>query len=603
MEDALKQKQDIAPASGAAFRERIALRLAVIRKSVVAHRAEVVCAALLLLMALNLFAALSRKTITNDEIVHIPAGYYHLVAGKFQLNNEHPPLIKMWAALPLLFIQPNEAVTSVNEVIGNYSEETWKYLDQFWPNNKKPFEAISFWTRAMMILITLGLGVLIFLYARDLVGERPAILAVALYTLEPTVLGHGRLVHTDLPVAFVFLLFFFTLRYYLAARSSRPALLLGLVSGLALVVKFSMIILLPVLGCLVVAGFILAPRLRESRKKIAIHLALVICAILFVVNAAYYFRSPPIEPADVRWVQTMSAPTFDRWMTFFNVGSKVVPTYFLFGQYNVLLHNRDGHPTSLLGQYNRNGWWYYFPVAFAIKTSLPFLILSVAALGWALWATWKRDWRFLWLIVPFALYAAFSMSSRINIGIRHFLPAYPFLFIAGGVLVDRLLRVRYAQRLIVAVLVLTFGWMGVEMLRAYPDYIPYMNQLASAHPHWWYLSDSNVEWGDDARALAEYLHARGETDVRGAVSGGWGTLGLFDIRYHEIFPKPGRVIPDTRYVAIGAGFLNGSTIALQADEEGRTLSDEQRVNYLAEYRTRIPEATFGNSIYLYRMKD
>ena len=603
MEDALKQKQEAGAAIGAIIAHAFALVFANARRLVAERRAEAVCAALLVLMAANLFASISRKSITNDEIVHIPAGYYHLVAGKFQLNNEHPPLVKMWAALPLLFIQPNEATPSPGEVTGNFSEETWKYLDQFWPNNKDHFAAISFWTRTMMILITLGLGVLIFVYARGLFGARAAVLAVALYTLEPTVLGHGRLVHTDLPSAFVFLLFFSVLRYYLPARTLRRALLLGLVSGLALVVKFSMILLLPVLACLAITAFILAPRLQESRKKIAIHLALVVCAMLFVVNAAYYFRSPPIEPADVRWVQTMSAPAFNRWMTFFHLGSKVVPTYFLFGQYNVMLHNRDGHPTSLLGQYNTKGWWYYFPVAFAIKTSLPFLILSVAALAWALWALWKRDWRFLWLLVPFAIYAALSMSSRINIGVRHFLPAYPFLFIAAGALLDRLLHVRYAHHLMVAVVVLTFGWMSVEMLRAYPDYIPYMNQLASAHPHWWYLSDSNVEWGDDARALAEYLRARGETDVRGALSGGWGTLQLYGIRYHEIFPKPGRVTPETRYVAIGASFLNGSTIAVPSDEQGKLVSDAQRINYLGEYRTRTPEATFGNSIYLYRVKD
>lgn len=83
-------------------------RLEMFKQFVLAHRAEVVCACLLLLMAINLFAAISRKSITNDEIVHIPAGYYHLVAGDFHLNNEHPPLIKMWAVLPLLFIQPEE---------------------------------------------------------------------------------------------------------------------------------------------------------------------------------------------------------------------------------------------------------------------------------------------------------------------------------------------------------------------------------------------------------------------------------------------------------------------------------------------------------------
>ena len=209
----------------------------------------------------------------------------------------------------------------------------------------------------------------------------------------------------------------------------------------------------------------------------------------------------------------------------------------------------------------------------------------------------------LWLLIPISIYCVLSMTSHINIGVRHFLPVYPFLFSAAGALLDRVLSLRYPRHLAIALVVVSFGWMAAEALRTYPDYIPYMNQLASAHPHWWYLSDSNVEWGDDARALAEYLHAHGENEVRGAVSGGWGSLGLYDIHYYEIFPKPGRVIPETRYVAIGASFLNGSTVAVPADQDGKLVSDEQRVNYLAAYRGRTPEAVFGNSIYLYRVKD
>jgi hypothetical protein len=305
----------------------------------------------------------------------------------------------------------------------------------------------------------------------------------------------------------------------------------------------------------------------------------------------------------VEWVEARSPEASDKWLTFFHLGSRIVPTYYLFGQYNVMLHNRDGHAASLLGQYGTQGWWYYFPVAFALKTSLPFLIVTLAALGWALWRLFgRRDKRILWLLIPIAIYAVLSMTSHINIGIRHFLPVYPFLFIAAGALIERLLRVRYARHLAIALVVLAFGWMSAEALRAYPDYLPYMNQLASAHPHWWYLSDSNVEWGEDGRALADYLHARGETEIVGALAGGWGSLQQYGITYHEIFPKPGVTVPDTRYVAIGASFLNGSTIYVSADENGKSISDEQRVNYLAAYRTRQPEVVLGNSIYVYRVK-
>jgi hypothetical protein len=580
------------------------VRLEAFRQFFRRNRTQTVCAALLLLMAINMLAANSRKGITNDEIVHIPAGYYHLVAGEFQLNNEHPPLIKMWAALPLLFIQPNESPPTAEEKQGVYGTLTWSYEDRFWQANRREFETILFLTRVMMIVLALGLGILIFAFTRSLLGPRAAVLAVALYTLEPTVLGHGRIVHTDLPGAFAFLLFFFVLRIYWQAKTTRNALLLGLASGLALLTKFSMIVLIPVLACLALAGIVFAPRLRIVRKRLALHGGLVLILVLLMINAAYRFQGPPIVHGDVQWVQARSPEAFDRWMTFFRAGSRVVPTYYLFGQYNVMLHNRDGHAASLLGQYNTKGWWYYFPVAFALKTSLPFLVITLTALAWTLWRLLrKRDQRMLWLLIPISIYCVLSVTSHINIGVRHFLPAYPFLFSAAGALLDRVLSLRYPRHLAIALVVVSFGWMAAEALRTYPDYIPYMNQLASAHPHWWYLSDSNVEWGDDARALAEYLHAHGENEVRGAVSGGWGSLGLYDIHYYEIFPKPGRVIPETRYVAIGASFLNGSTVAVPADQDGKLVSDEQRVNYLAAYRGRTPEAVFGNSIYLYRVKD
>ena len=578
-------------------------KLAALRQFVSAHKSETLCFALLLLMALNLFGAIARKNITNDEIVHIPAGYYHLVAGDFQVNNEHPPLIKMWAVLPLLFIQPNESPLTEAELQGNFVSLTWSYDERFWQSNHALFETISFWSRAMMVVLTVVLGILIFIFARDLFGERAAVFAVALYSIEPTVLAHGRIVHTDLPSALAFLFFFIVLRNYLKVRTARNAMVLGLVTGIALLTKFSMIVLVPVIGGMGIAVFIFAPGLQESRKRILLHAVIVVCLVLLMINAAYRFQRPSLSPGDVQWVQARSPEAFDRWMTFFRAGSKIVPTYYLFGQYNVMLHNRDGHYASLLGQYSQRGWWYYFPVAFALKTTLPFLLLTLPALGYAVWRlVRKKDERFLWLVVPIAVYAAISLTSHINIGIRHFLPVYPFLFILGAVLLDRLLRLRDARHLMMALAVLAFGWMSAEALRAFPDYIPYMNQLASAHPHWWYLSDSNVEWGDDARALADYLHARGETDVRGAVSGGWGTLAQYGIAYHEIFPRPGVEIPETRYVVVGASFLNGSTIAVPADENGDLISAEARVNYLAAYRTLQPEAVIGNSIYVYRVK-
>jgi hypothetical protein len=577
--------------------------LAQARRWALSRWAEVGCAALLLIMSVQLFAIVARKNITNDELVHIPAGYYHLVAGEFQFNNEHPPLIKMWAALPLLFIQPKESAKTSGDAENDYREVSWAFHQNFWNNNRSQFQLITFWTRAMMILLTCLLGIVIFLFARDLFGKRVAVLAVALFTLEPTVLAHGRIVHTDLPALLVYLLFFFALRRYFQQRTLRRAMVLGLVSGVALITKFSMIVLIPVLVIVALLAVAVAPRLGEDRRKIILHSLVVLFIVWFAVNAAYRFQSPPISPGDVKWVQARSPENAGRWLTFFEVGSKLVPTYYLFGQYNVMLHNRDGHATSLLGQHNNTGWWYYFPVAFALKTSLPFLILTLGGITFALvQLIKKRDWRYLWLIVPMVIYALLSMTSHINIGVRHFFPEFGFFFILAAVLLDLLLRTRSLRLIGLAIIVLGFGWMTLEDVRAYPNYIPYMNQLASSHPKWWYLSDSNVEWGDEAQELANYLHAQGETEVRGATMGAWGTMDQLGIKYYEIFPRPGVKLPDTKYIIIGASFMNGSTNSIPPDANGKTVSDEERINYLAPYRTMQPEIVIGDAVYVFRVK-
>ncbi|MBA3354822.1 MAG: glycosyltransferase family 39 protein [Pyrinomonadaceae bacterium] len=600
--------------------------LEMLKQFVLAHRAEVVCACLLLLMAINLFAAISRKSITNDEIVHIPAGYYHLVAGDFHLNNEHPPLVKMWAVLPLLFIQPEEP-SALDARHEGFMERTWGFHQRFWQANRARFGSITFWTRAMMVPLTLTLGALIFIYSRKLFGETAGLFAVALYVFEPTVLAHGRVVHTDVPAALAYLLFIFALHSYGNAPSVKRALLLGLACGIALVTKFSMIVIGPVLALAAVALFCVsqAPSsspqrscspgdpgslrsagalhkwLGQGRKQLLLHAVLVVAVVLFLVNAVYDFQSPALEASDVRWVKMMSEPLFGSLMKGLAVVSKLVPTYFLFGLYNIVIHNQYGHSASLLGAHNDLGWWYYFPVAFALKTTIPFLLLSIAALVWSLYRlVMTRERVFAFVLVPFGIYLAISLTSHINIGIRHLLPAYPFLFIASGALLDRLLRVEHARRAVFLFLALILGWMAYEAVRSFPDYIPYTNQLAGRQPGWRNLSDSNVEWGDDMGELATYLKARGETRVTAVLSAGWSTLTQYDVEYVDLLSLPAGATPDTRYVAIGASFLNGSTVPGGVDGRETT---EKRTNFFARYRDRQPEIVFGGSIYLYRIRE
>lgn len=547
-------------------------------------------------MSWQFVVAISRKSITNDETAHIPAGYYHLVAEDFQLNTEHPPLVKMWAALPLLFIQPKEPIIT-EKTDADFAQRSATVEQQFWFANQTQFLRIGFWTRLMMIPLAVLLGVVIFIFTRTISNSTAALIAVFTYSIEPTILAHGRVVHTDLAAALGYLLFFFALFQYHRFPTHRKAILLGVVTALALLTKYSMVILVPLLALYALALAWSYRRDSIRLKKLMIHAVAVTGIVILMINAVYFFRHDQMSDPDRGWLLSTSQPYSNAIYQGITVLGHVIPTYYLFGVYKVAIHNHYGHPAFLLGKYSNDGWRYYFPVAFALKTTIPFLLLSVVALAWGIFQiVARRRITLLWLLIPFLIYLGISVSGSINIGIRHFLPAFPFLFILGGMFLTEVIKSRQ-RTLGIALTVVLIGLMCVEAVRVFPNYTPYMNQLA-AGPNWRYLSDSNVEWGDDVNSLAAYLKSRGETRVRAALSGGWITLPLYGIDYIGMAP-PVKELVDTRYVAIGASFLNGSTVP-SFEVNGKLISDSERVNLFETYRHRTPEAVFGGSIYLFR---
>jgi 4-amino-4-deoxy-L-arabinose transferase-like glycosyltransferase len=571
------------------------------------RRAVVLCALLLALMAAQMLSVIARKSITVDEWVMIPAGFYHLTTGNYQPVNEHPPFAKVIAAAPLVLT--GAQAPPIDSAPHDYEYFLGKFQD-FWHENAARFDYLTFWARVPAILVTVLLGALVFVFARKHWGARAALFAVALFSLEPTVLAHGRVVQTDIPSALALLLFSFAFYEYLKAPSARRAVYVGLAAGFAAVTKFSMIALAPVLGVALVALFALAPRRGLRRKAVAGQaLALAFAAVL-AVNAAYFFQHRQPEPLDDALARTvvpthvsdglLRAPLEAGYYAL----QVVFPADFVSGIGWQLGHAHNGHPAGLLGQYSQHGWRYYFPVAFALKTPLPILLLSLAALAWALLGLRRKAEgrvRVLVLILPLALFTGLLVMSTINIGVRYYLPAYPFFFILAGAMLDDLLR-RNAKRLALAsaLVAVLFCWSALEAVRAYPDHMTYMNQLASRAPHWWYLSDSNVEWGDDVRDLALYLRARGERRVGAAILCG-PVLGIYGIEGADIFVPPGEKPEEVRYMAVGASDLNGSTVPGGWDN-GVELTEEQRVNYFDQFRRRTPEKVFGGSIYLYRMK-
>jgi 4-amino-4-deoxy-L-arabinose transferase-like glycosyltransferase len=564
-----------------------------------ARRAGLICALLLGIMSVQMLAAASNKSITTDELVHIPAGYYHLVVGDFQFLNQHPPVSMMIGAVPLLFMHPGEMSEAERQKIPRDDSFVFVLSQRFWMPSDAFYHQAAFWTRIPMIVFTVLFGVVIFLFARRLFNQRAAVIAVALFTLEPTVLAHGPLVHTDMTSAFGLLLLAYAFYVYLSGPSLRRAMCLGAGVGLAPLMKFSMVAVAPVVVLGVALLLVFPTKLKLTRRTALEHAAAIVIISLLVINAGYFFNHRPFTEADNQWITKSFPSRTGLFLTGAHALRYLVPTDFLLGTYWQIWHSMIGHDASIFGRQGRFGWWYYFPVAFALKTTVPFLLTSIAALGWSIWRIVRQGDRTpLFVLVPFVLFTALVMVSTINIGVRFYLPAYPFLFILSGAVLDRLMRQR--RLLGIAVTVIVLGWSAIEIIRTYPNYIPYMNELAYSRPHWWYLSDSNVEWGDSMPELAEYLHEHGETKVRAAMLGAW-PLGRYGLDFVDAL-EPGKANqPEPTYTAIGASFLNGSTVPPGPPGSGRE-TESQRFNYFEAYRHRAPEAIIGNSIYVFRMR-
>ncbi|HEX6805266.1 MAG TPA: phospholipid carrier-dependent glycosyltransferase [Terriglobales bacterium] len=468
-------------------------------------------ASLLIILALELTLSIRRETQTWDEACHIFAGYSYWTHGDFGMNPEHPPLVKLLATLPLLPMSltapPHDKVFS--------KEQDFTSAEQFVYSNNA--NAIVFRTRMSAALLTFLLALLLFAATREMFGMVAAFLALILFVFEPNILAHGALVTTDMGMScFLFATVYAFYRY--AKKPSRARLgMLALAAGLALAAKHSGILIFPILVALGLAEVLITRKsLATSTEYPAQHgfrlaRALVVAGIaaIMILWASYGFHFHPrtgfdAEPRLVSYAGRLNHPFQEKLITSF-ARWHLLPQPYLYGLADVGITAGFSH-TYLFGKVYPHGQWFYFPAAFLVKTTLP-LMIFLLLLPVAIVARGARRRRQLWfLTLPPAIYLAVAMSSGMNIGIRHILPIYPFLMMLAGWTAAEL--VRYRRRWMYAVaLVILFG--VVSSLRAFPVYLAYSNELWGGPANTYkYLSDSNVDWGQQLKAVKKYLDSR-----------------------------------------------------------------------------------------------
>ena len=479
--------------------------------------------------------SLRNDSATFDETAHVPAGYTSLDHRDFRLNPEHPPLSKLWAALPLWLDQRNEAdygspYWSGRSVQPGTTLRTaanqWAFGFEFLNGRlgaaqRKDPARLLVPARLMMLLWGLLLGLVVYAWARDLWGADGGLLALFLYCLSPTMLAHSRLVTTDLPAALGFTLTLWCFWRFTHEPSKLRGALVGLALAAALLIKFSSVLLIPILA-VVGAAWAYVPRLeRWERSGRSTRVVYVLIAALLIawlgIWAGYGFRYPaspdPLYQLDWDVVGLEEGPLARA--VYKTLDLKLLPQAYLYGT-AYFLGGAERRLAFLNGEESLIGWWYYFPEAFLLKTTPTLLVLLalVVALGVV-----HRRWRSFdgwYLALPVLIYFGVSMFSALNIGQRHLVPIYPLLFIAAGGVAYLLPRFRWRA----VVLALLLAGQALSFGLATPGYLSYFNFLAGGSGGGWrYLLDSNIDWGQDLGRLATLMERRGIGQVHLAYFG------------------------------------------------------------------------------------
>ena len=523
------------------------------------------------------------NSATSDEPYHTLAAFTYLDDGHGDLNPEHPPLAKLVAGIPLQALGLRGTRAPVVERLHTLTEE----IRQFLYFNTRP---------ALTILRTARLAMLPFLalllwgvwrWGR-LIGDRTvAMLATLTVATQPLVLGHAFVVHTDVASAATFLAALLTLELWLAG-GKLGWVPFGLLLGLALLTKFSAAYLVPL-----TAVRLLVHLLRTRRNRLLAAWAGAGALALAVVLAGFWPLLRNVSQGEERATIAAymglwpgSTVTLDRLQALAGLSSALA--HYGLGLAYVQYAGAHGHLNYFLGRVSAEGFPLYYPVAFALKTTLPFFLLTLV--GFVALVR-KRDGNSLVLGLYALCYFLVVAASGYNIGARHLMPVIPLLALLGAQAASGW------RPLLQGVLV---GSLALGALLPFPHYISHFSLVGGGQARGGrILSDSNVDWEQDWVRVARDAERNGWRPIA-FVHAGAGfpeahLQGAVDFLASRSPVAPG-------YYAVAATTATTGTVYLRAlrDEAGA----RRLAQLLAFLQTRgRPVATIGGSITVYHLPE
>jgi hypothetical protein len=526
---------------------------------------------LVTIFLLQSFFASLQKSPVYDEPPHIASGLSYLATGVFRANLQHPPLLKEMSALFLeaagiRWPQTEDARALVSGAPEGQDAE-WPIGNDIIASNGP--DRVMFWARLPFILLAGLLGVLIYAWGRELVGETAALGALFLYALDPTIVAHSFLVTTDAGLAAFSVLFLWTVWRYVQQPGRGRLVICGLAMGAVLGTKFSALFMVASAAVLLLADIrwplsqgaaaaaepeprharvaanspcpcgsgkkykrchgtpgsaktagATGPQTRKMLRRIGAFL--VVCAVaVLVVEALYFFpRDPLLYLAGLRKV---------------NADHPAGYQYYFHGDTS----------TRFSG---------YFVAAYLLKEPLATILLVAVGLFALLRSKSTPILTRLFLLLPPAVFLLAMTIFADNLGVRYLIPAMPFAYLLGGLGLASLFRSGLAWARYGAVALCL--WVAIAAAGIYPDHLSYFNEMACllekpgqigwdggsrCGPLW--LDDSNVDWGQGLKQLRWWTERHADLPPVRLSYPGTFPPEAYGLRYekfltHQLMPDP-----------------------------------------------------------------
>lgn len=583
------------------------------------------------------------ESTTVDEIAHITAGYSYLTKKDMRLNPEHPPLLKDISALFLLPLHlkfPHDSKAWLEEINGQ-----WELgFDFFYKSGNNP-DQILFWARLGPMILAVLLGIFIFKFTKEFFNTKVALLALFLFLFSPTVLAHSRYATTDIAATFGFFTATFYFLRFLKNPNKKNLAIAGIFFGIAQLFKFSLILLIPFFAIISIIWIFTKNFQGSTLKNMGLIFLIFAIGYLFVVFPVYQFHiwNYPARPQSAEekklilsakscdeinksaiiasqfrdtacQLKTYKGATFVKNAIIWTSNKPILRAFSQYASGFLMASKRvsAGSLNYFFGTVSYGSHALYFPVAFFVKEPIALHILILIAIYSSLRS--RTDIKehltefVLFLFVVF--YLLISISGNLNIGIRHILPVYPFIFILISIAIFRKLESMpnfefisnfstfkkifyfyFNKFLMYAIVFILLIWYATSSISIFPNFLTYFNEMAGGPANGYkYLSDSNLDWGQSLKQLATFVEENNIEKIH---------LDYFGNGYPEYYLKE-KYIPWSSkngaphgWFAVSAYYLD---MATGAPSGSFKRTDEDSYLWL---RDKTPQIKIDNSIFVY----